>query len=305
MINTWAASGVGSANAWGEHAILFLPFGMAWLRLTKSRRVVWAMRGYFVLCCLSVVFSGTRGSVVTLIGYLIVAYWRRIFKFKVIVGLAIVVALALNVMPQDLKHRYFGLMFPDEVSKTDKSKTDEIAKESAQSRIDGLIDGWKLGFRSPIVGYGPGGSAMARHDLLKLAKAIKDADVIVQLHNLYGQVPAETGFIGVFLFASILIVYFRGLSTIRPPPDDAIEPDELRKFQEMARLLRHVMVIVLVYGMFTHSLYHDYWMNLYALQVALVHEWRKARGKEKHALAKPSSSRQFRQPFSRGISADA
>ena len=163
-------------------------------------------------------------------------------------------------MPEGIKHRYFDLII---FKNTEDVQTieDEIARNSALGRLEGLQDGWELGLKRPILGYGPGTSAIAR-------KEVQPNSREMELHNLYGQIFSETGFIGAFLFLLIMLTYFFQLHNLRYMKEFNSNSIELLDNYKVA--LRNGLLILLFYGFSSHTLYRYQWFILFACHGAFI-----------------------------------
>jgi O-antigen ligase len=268
MIGTWSGGGIGAANAYGLLALYSLPFAQFWLTLTRRAEIKWLALFFMVVCFASIIFSGSRAAMVCGLLFFLVGYGRKLLSVKLVLALAVGGAIALSVMPDHLRHRYFDLIFvnPDAVS---RQGADRIAQESAQSRIQGLHDGFSLALQRPVFGYGPGSSALARAEVQDTNIAvIADDPEALQLHNLYGQVLAETGFAGALFYVALLAATLLQLTKMRHVRLATAENTAV--VNAAARTLITTIVLLLIFGMTAHSLYRYYWLVLFALHVVLI-----------------------------------
>lgn len=268
MIGVWSGGGIGAANAYGLLALYSLPFAQYWLMSARRHDVKWLALGFIATCFASVIFSGSRAAMVCAVLFVLIAYGRRLLNVKLLVALAVGGAVALSVMPDHLRHRYFDLIFvnQDEVS---REGADRVAQESAQSRKQGLLDGFSLAQRRPVFGYGPGASALARAEVddTNIAVAGDDPDAL-QLHNLYGQVMAETGFVGAIIYAALIASTLIQLRKARRAR--LTSPESTKIVNGVAGMVSTTIVLLLIYGLTAHSLYRFYWLVLFAMHVVLM-----------------------------------
>jgi O-antigen ligase len=262
MVGVWSGGGIGSANAWGMLALFTLPFAMFGLRASPSRSTRLAMIALVIMSAASIVFSGTRGAMVGLV-ILTFAYGGfRVLRPKYLLPAIAILAIGFAVMPQEYRHRY-SLIFINEESDV-TTRDDVIASGSAHSRIEGLIDGFNMAMLRPLTGMGPGASPTARLEVRDDAPQDEDGGFL-QLHNLYGQVMAELGLIGMLIFLVMIAMYFRQLQLVRVDNDS--ETPAWRQFKQVMVM---AMFVMLLYGMFTHSLYRFHWMLLFACHNVLM-----------------------------------
>lgn len=265
IIGTWSASPGGAGNAFGLLGLLTLPFVQYGLQIAVKRWHRVALYMVAVLSVMSILFSGTRAALVGLVFLVVVQMKNR----RVIVAGAVLLALLLAVilfLPPELQARYAALLGSDSEEELDRNA--EIAQTSGQSRITGLVDGYTLAKKRPLLGYGPGSSMYARGTVNPYPVG-PTGPKYLQLHNLYGQIMAELGFVGLGIFVALAIAYYGGLrlaSKRAGPPGK--ESDQIRS---IARTLGVMFSVMLFYGMFGHTLYRFHWMFLLGLQGALVH----------------------------------
>ena len=268
IVGVWSGGGIGAANAFGLLGLVSLPFGISWLNMARRTAVKIGLVLYLGLCFASIAFSGTRAAVLGALVLLVLTYWRSIFRIKVMVPLIAALAVSASLLPDELKHRYFEqIVVSDQQAITDEG-SDRIADESAQSRIQGLKDGWALVLRRPIIGYGPASSGFARREVNATDEWVNAEDEYLELHNLYGQVMAETGFVGTFIFVLLVAGSLLQLhQTRRAFIPGAPSATFLKSCHD---LILTSIILMIFYGIFTHSLYRYYWLLLFAFQVAFV-----------------------------------
>jgi len=268
MVGVWSGGGVGAANAYGLLALYSLPFAQFWFTLTRRNDVKWLVLFFMAVCFASVIFSGSRAAMVCALLFVLVTYGKRLLSVKLLLALAIGGAVALSVMPEHLRHRYFDLIVVDQEA-VSRQGSDRIAQESAQSRLQGLLDGFSLGQRRPVFGYGPGSSALARAEVEDTNIAvIADDPEALGLHNLYGQVMAETGVVGTILFVALVATTLLQLRKARQVRMSSRESSEV--VHAAAKMLITTIVLLLIYGLTAHSLFRYYWLVFFATHVVLM-----------------------------------
>jgi len=257
MRGVWSPPAVGSANAFGSLGVYTLPFAFfLWssVETSKSRALATSV---IAISILSILFSGTRAAVAVMVLYFVVRFRKSIFRPLRLLGLAILFVFAISILPAEYTERYLSIVGIERDAAA-TTRAEELAAESAaasaDARIAGLVDGWNLLKKRPLLGYGPGSSAEARFEVNNTLASRGGA----QLHNLYGQVMADTGILGTLLFASIL------LSVWHSTKQHASEGAENRERDTCFRFLRESLVVMFAYGMFSHTLYSYDWMILFA-----------------------------------------
>ncbi len=268
MVGTWSGGGLGAANAWGVTGLMMFPIGMYLVQTELNKKNKLMILFFTILSMASVFASGTRGAVICLVIFLGLYFFKKVFNIKTII-IFLVFAFSLHVyLPEDLKTRYLSVIYEDKVSEVAQSR---IAESSAESRMQGMIDGWNLFKMRPVFGWGPGSSAYAR---LKVNDEMLDKwrseGRFLQLHNLYGQIISETGLLGATLFILILIYCLKlyrvaYVSTL----DIEDEKNDTYKINHWIKCLSILMFSYLIYGYATHSLYGMQWILLFGLSASL------------------------------------
>jgi len=262
MIGIWSF-GIGSANYYGMITMLSLPFAYFWFSTTESRRIKQLLILYIIMTFASVFFSGTRGA---LLGVLFFMFLNmRSFKqvVKSLLLLTTLISITYFALPDYLQYRYFGLIVEKEYDFEISERADEISKDSAEGRLDGLYDGWELALIKPILGFGPGSSPLARKQVNQ--DLMENTESNFQMHNLYGQIMSESGFVGLFIFIITIMVYLAKIKKLNFSPVDDDSLAHIRIF------LQNVIFLFLYYGMISHTLYRYYWFLIFAIHGGFIH----------------------------------
>jgi hypothetical protein len=263
MVGVWSGGGLGAANGFAFASLFTLPFCYAWVLRERGSGGRAFMLGGTAITVASMVFSGTRGAI--LVGLAVVFGGVLLFsakRFRYLTLACMAAVGAYLAAPEEIRHRYTSQLLPFASGKDHEEKADEVASKSAEGRIEGLVDGYLLFLKRPLLGWGPGTSATARMGLDK-AGALETE---LQLHSLYGQMFAETGLCGAALFA--WLNWHLIISLVRT----------VRRSTEMshglAAILLTAFAITLLYGFVNHSLYEHYWILLFGLSTVLISEQR-------------------------------
>jgi O-antigen ligase len=259
IVGVWT-TGIGAANYFGMIALYSLPFGLFWLREAKRKRVRAFVTLYLVMTACTIIFSGTRGAMLGFLFFVLInmktaKQWR--------VGIAVLVlsgCLFTTMAPQYLQDRFLSTFSALSGKEVEEYSIDELEQDSALGRWEGLVDGWKLAKQRPIFGYGPGSSPHARKRVNKELR--EEAESVLQLHSLYGQALAETGFLGTFLFFLSILVYLRTLKRVKRENRPVL--------QSYIWTLQSAMWVLLFYGFISHTLYRYYWFVLFACHGGLM-----------------------------------
>lgn len=285
MVGVWSGGGIGAANNFGFLGMFTIPFVAFWLDTARRPRSRLILAAALLLCFASVFSSGTRAALVVA-GLLGLIYGWRYIGIKGLVLAAILLMVVITLLPEGLRHRYVDQLFIANGQQDFETQEEAIAAESAMGRIRGLQDGWQLVMRRPITGYGPGASPVAKRELPSYMIPMSPGDEegqSTQLHNLYGQILSETGFVGGTLFFIIVLTYVGQLRRLAVSTDH--NSPEAMTIRAARRALLLLMLALLVYGLATHNLYRYVWMLIFAAQAALVllaRRWEADRNVRRH-----------------------
>ena len=259
MAGTWSGPGYGVGPAWGFLGAMTVPMGVFAFRYWQDHpKLKWLMLGLIFVSFVSMVYSGSRGALIACVAWGLFYLRGHIVKFKYIVMIVPIAVMAFVFLPEQYKERYFSSFT---ASKGDSSKASQVAADSAASRLDGLLDGIAMANNNPIFGYGPSVSQWARGD-------VSQKHVGLQMHNLYGQVMGDGGYLGFIVFLLLWLTCTRALNTKKLEVDSADRM--LQRFVYVKDAILGEIIIMLIYGFAAHSLYSIRWVWIYALTAGLA-----------------------------------
>lgn len=269
ICGAWSGGGLGSANGFASLAVCTLPLAVLLFRTARNRRVKGLASAGAALSLLTIVYSGTRGALITALVFGLALAGRRVIRYAVPGALALWVLVA--TLPPEYTSRYLSLISSPSDDE-EMSREAQVAEGSAQGRLEGFIDGLKLGNLYPVLGCGPEASPMARSE-------VREGQEVLALHNLYGQVVGELGWGGAALWAALILAVTAGSVRVRGAAEGLAPEDRGLVLAIRAWLLQSVLVLM-VYGACAHNLYDIRWLVVFGCQVALVaraadrlHEW--------------------------------
>jgi O-antigen ligase len=195
----------------------------------------------FCLAVICITYTGSRGSFVGLIAYLMLATAFSKNRWKILAAAVVLGPIIWVNMDQRLQNRYLTLIDP--------SRGPENAQASAEGRREGFRAGMELFRQSPIYGFGPGNAQYyipSKH----------------QTHNFVSQVAAEMGCIGLLAYAilcSCITInywysrfYWKILSTRSPDADSY-------SFQ-VAQAIFIALILLLLMGIGSHNAFRYTWV---------------------------------------------
>jgi O-antigen ligase len=267
MTGVWSGGGIGAANAWGAMGLFFLPLGYHIFSTAVDRRTRYAALAFVILSVLSVIFSGTRAAIICLVVYFVFLFHKKVFNITILSLLLIVTLLVHVYLPDDLKQRYLGSFYAfEDTNELTLEQANSLAYKSAEGRLQGLIDGWLLFRGKPLLGWGPGASPYARRQVNNQLMETWNREMrVLQLHNLYGQMLAETGILGTMQFLFLLVSFWFVLNKAKK----RCLRLENKNMLSLTKQLILLFLIYLVYGAAAHTLYHFQWILIFALGSAV------------------------------------
>lgn len=175
----------------GELAILMVmlfPLAFYLYQNLKGKTVLWErllLLAFWICPMLTILGASSRGSQVALVFQLILMFRKSIFRFKSLIGIIILVAGLIFLLPAEQKERF---------SSAGDDKT-------SQQRLLYWEHGWEMMKDHPLTGVGffnfiPYYEAHYSYDML-----FPEAQLP---HNIFIQVGTDAGFIAMLLFALII-----------------------------------------------------------------------------------------------------
>ena len=258
-VGVWSGGGIGAANEFGFLGLFAIPFGVyIWLQAKKRWEYMLALATLGV-AVLAILLSGTRAAVVCGLLLAAVALRGKYAQVKYGFGILAILALIWVNLPIDVQNRYLSIL----PSVNTEQVAGDVAASSAQSRIEGFKDGYRLFRKRPILGYGPGSSPYARLEVSEYAKFDPADPSYLQLHNLYGQVIGEGGILAALAFGLLLFLAWSAAKKARSvaTSHDGNDLD----MASMGEFLTLALIGIFSYGMFSHNLYSYEWLYLFAI----------------------------------------
>jgi O-antigen ligase len=240
-------------NTFAASVVYSLPFAWA---LWKSKSTPLIRKGLIFYAAMSIVavfLTGSRSGFVTLglFGILINIQGRK--KVAGLMALIILSVISWQMLPENLKLRYLTI-YDESINKD--------ATESAQGRIDGLRNGLKLWSKSPVFGWGAGNFLYAVETIGVYNR--------LQAHNLYGQLAADLGILGIIAFLAICLLLYRTQKNILKAYIflEKAKIDKRNRFiPEISLACLNILLLLLFNGCFGHNLYRYTWLVIGAILV--------------------------------------
>lgn len=176
--------------------VMTLPL-MRYLLLQSSNRLIqWGLVSAMGLCVIAITSSYSRGAILALAGMAFYLWIKSTRKVAIAIGITLAVSSIVVVMP--------GKWF-DRIGTISNYQADE----SAMGRIYVWQYAINLAKDRPLVGGGFWSFDRRLHHLYAPHTADPDTYVATDAHSIYFKVLGEHGFIGLFLFLSLLWLTIR------------------------------------------------------------------------------------------------
>lgn len=256
----------GDPNAFGASVVLCLPFVYALLRSETKPLIRKLYLVHFALAVICVIFTGSRSASIALV--LLFLGWGIMQKGMKKIGILALVLLTLGtiwtVMPEEKRVRLQTLW--------DKDAGPANAHESADGRLVGWRVSWEMFKQQPLTGVGPGGKNYIEYRMAHRIDDIIGSDPSpTQSHHLYGEVLAEFGVAGAFLFAGLVLsTWNQARKTLKFPAGPPAE-DYFPFAYWLGRAIIAALLLLLLLGFGGHNFYRPLWLWLAAWSGSLAH----------------------------------
>lgn len=277
---TWdrAQGPVNDPNRFAQILIVLLPMTIFLQRTARTRaaRLGAAAAGVLVLIGMSLTLS--RGAYVALavIGVvMLVVKWARLWRVVAAVAL---LALALPMMTPHFVPRLMSISGVGALVSGEPAAA-RTADSSTLLRTTAMLAALRVSLDHPVLGVGPGQFApfYVREYASALDVRFRDLDRPYRAHNLYLELAAELGLVGLAAFLVIVGTVLYGLWRARGIWR-GVDPER----SDLATALALSLIAYLSTGLFLHLNFLRYYWLLVALAGVALHVTA-ARGRRAHA----------------------
>lgn len=261
------AGPVGDPNRYGLILLVLVPIALD--RVTGSRgplaRAV--ALAALVVCSLAIVFTYSRGALVALLAMLALLVLVRRPRPRHLLAAVAVAALLSPLVPDTYVQR-MGTVFQKMGTLvgtiTQPAQASGIEDQSFRGRLSENLVAARMFLDHPVAGIGldnyPGRYQDYSQELLIDSRSEERAP-----HNLYLEVAAETGTVGLLAFGAILWVVLRGILAARR----SLAGAELKEIRGMIDALTIALVGFLTGSLFLHATHTRYFWLLAAIALTL------------------------------------
>lgn len=221
--------------------------------LSRERRIQLLSIGAAVLALWALIFTGSRGTLLTLliVGGVFVVTRRR--RFIMVPVAAVVLMVGWWLMPAQYQERY-----------TTQMQSDQLKNDAAyQNRITSWIGGWHMFLSNPITGIGIGDYTDANGGGFWPARK----KIYLDAHSLYFKLIGELGLLGLITFAIFVGAVVKENGRLKRELSSEDVPPWMKHYPTAANL---IIASLLVSGYASHDLYRDTWYVIAGLTAALA-----------------------------------
>jgi O-antigen ligase len=213
---------------------------------TALRRAVWA--GVAAAMCYALVLSASRSSFLALAFLCLFAIWRSKRSAAWLVVAIVGATIALGLMTTLQRERYVSIF-----------SHSAPGGATAEERITGMIDDFKVSLRRPLFGHGIGTSREANAHF-------RGVDLLS--HNLYLETAEELGYVGLILVLALIWSFLRACWLAKRVLNAAPPGDErLRFLHIVADSLVLIVAVDLFFSFAAFGLSEPYWYFIGGLSV--------------------------------------
>jgi O-antigen ligase len=236
----------GDPNTFASTILYSLPFAMALFKVEMNKRIRLGLVFYFLMSIYAIILTGSRAGMLCLLFLLLILLVQSRRKIMLGIRIALFVLLLFLVMPNMYQARFKTIFIED---------MNPVATVSGKARIAGLEMGFRLFEMRPILGWGAGNFMHARNFLNLKGDIYKEE----QAHNLYGQIAADLGIIGIVTFFLFVFTVLLTKRKIRIRLERAgIKKNNL--IYAVASACSVTVWLHLFQGNFGHNLYRYSWI---------------------------------------------
>jgi O-antigen ligase len=252
---------IGDANFFAQIMVVLIPIALE--RMMHERKPVLKLLAAIVgaLCTLTVIFTFSRGGFLAMaigLACLFIMYPPRPLQLIVLLGLGLVM---MSFVPQTYYDRILTLQ---DLIPNQSGRIDVRSDNSIQGRANHLLTGWAMFQANPVLGIGLN-NAPLRYPEFSKEIGLAPSGSNRTLHNLYLEVMAETGIIGLTVFFSLIWYAFRCVVFARRRFMEASQPN----YAHLATGLAIGFVGYLVAAFFIHAAFPRYFYLLLGIMYSL------------------------------------
>ena len=252
----------GHSNWLALFILLVLPLSTYWWHVAKSGRVRFFISVLVAVQIMALILTFTRtGLVVGIVLAALLAVRRvvRVTPIRVVAVLG-VMAVGLAMLPGAYKERVLNPRMYTQ-------------SQSVQSRVELQESALRYAVQNPLLGLGPGGfginfiqeNGQTAHRMKFMVTKLQWSSIFIGTHNMYLQLAADHGFVGLGLFAAFFIYMLREL--LRKERHYRETGDTVGLSVSTALLVS--LIGFMLCAVFLHALHQEIWWMIASAAIAI------------------------------------
>ncbi|MBD3386060.1 hypothetical protein GF407_14185 [candidate division KSB1 bacterium] len=259
-----AAGPIGDPNRYAQILLFLLPPALFFARHGKTRSKYMALLTMVVLPAV-ILLTYSRGALIALLlAAIMVWQLKQISGKKMILGIFILLLMLFALAPSF----YTRLDAVNKITGLFTQKAEEEPEAVIRGRLTEMLAAVLVFLDHPILGVGPGQYTpyYSVEYMNNPQIAFRQLDEPRRAHNMYLELAAETGIVGLALFMVIV-----GLLLYNLKKAAAMFSSSNRKYADLAALWAVAIYTYLVTALFLHLSYQRYYWLFLGLAGAVVH----------------------------------
>ena len=252
---------IGDPNFYSQVLLILLPLALdrAWHDRRYGLRLLGL--GISFLIILANVFTYSRGGFLAMVVVLVIMLWRNPPRPIVLIFSLAILLMALPFTPSQYAERMatsFAVvpdLVLDEPLQADGAIVSRLSEMAAAGAV--FLD-------NPIVGVGLDNYALYYPEYSELV-GIDPNRSVRSAHDLYLEILAETGLIGMLVYTFLLVTLFRGLALA----NRRFQQLGAHEYSSISFAIGVAIIGYLVTGLFLHAGHQRYWWTLAGIALSL------------------------------------
>jgi len=249
---------IGDPNFYAQILVVIVPLAFHFM-MSEKKLVLRALAAWcLAVCCLSIVFTFSRGGAIALGVVLIcLVVYRRPKPVEVFL-IALLIIGIFTFMPDQYNTRL------NTIAQIATGQTDVREEVSIRGRMSELLVAWQMFMEHPILGVGVS-NYPEHYQSYSRQIGLDPRTENREPHNLFLEVAAETGIVGLVVFFMVLYFSFRGIYQAW----HGFNRSGLKEYAGLVAVFGIGMVGYITAGLFIHGAYPRYFWLLVGLALAL------------------------------------
>jgi O-antigen ligase len=254
------AGPIGDPNFYGQILLVIVPLALErlWHETQPLLRILagWA----FIVCLLSTIFTFSRGAFLGLVIIAVLSIWHYRIRFVPLLITILLGSILFQFVPEQYTERVQTMtnLVPG------LSQQDAREDVSFRGRLSQTQAGWLMFREHPLLGVGLNNYAV-HYQKYSRQLGIDSRLENRAAHNLYLEIAAETGLLGLSVFGALLAFTFTGLARSYR----ALEEAERWHEANMVRAFTIGFIGYLTAALFLHAAYPRYFWLLLGIGLAV------------------------------------